>query len=81
MEVAVIGSYAFHVRRRKGCKVFRVQTDVCDYMYGETLDSTFARCDCYRGKRIKGKFVDCEHTAAVFLRVAEEVDSDDGADE
>lgn len=82
MEVAMIGSYAFHVRRRAGAKVFKVQTDVIDYMYcGDTLDSSFAHCNCARGKRTKDRNGNCVHIAAVYMAVAQELEEDNDESE
>ncbi len=77
MEVAMIGSYAFHVRLGPRRKVFKVHTDAVEWMYGETLDSTFAHCDCARGKRETNRNGSCEHIAAVYMALAQEAEDCD----
>lgn len=73
-EVAVIGSYAFHVRKRAGCKVFRVTTDVVHYVYAETLRSTFATCTCAKARKSTARVVLCEHVAAAYMAAAQELE-------
>lgn len=73
-EVAVVGSYAFHVRRRAGSKVFKVTTDVVHYVYAETLRSTFATCTCAEGKRSDKRIVLCAHVAAAYMAAAVEME-------
>jgi hypothetical protein len=71
-DVHQLGSFAYEVQRWQNPRSrFLVHTDASEYADGGPQRCSFAQCNCYRGRRTKGRVSHCEHVAAVYMWLLE----------